>query len=417
MALFPDDLMKTYQRQRTNAALGAFAQGLLQSGARGGGLLAGLGQGAAGASQAMASGGLGDLVKLQYLSQAQEADRERKAQGAALSEVTGGYDPQSGITWNSGRPQNAGLLGNLTPQQRGLLPNLPEPMRRSVVMNQAFPDPGEGFTLNPGDVRFGPDGRPIAAAPPKPPENSATYRDWQAERRNGYKGSFLDYQKEIKAAGASNITVGGGKYGTIPPGMELQETPDGARLVPIPGGPVEAERTIKEGKEEASRRLAATSAKNVLDTIDRLETMVSGESFLAPVTGFSGDLLSRIGGTPANDARNLVETIKANVQFDKLQALRDASPTGGAVGQLSDPEREAMGKTIQALEQSQTQEQFLTNLEAVKVQFADTVHGYSKMSEQQLESVDPSGLDNAQLKAYIRAIEVLEATSGKSPGS
>ena len=45
-----------------------------------------------------------------------------------------------------------------------------------------------------------------------------------------------------------------------------------------------------------------------------------------------------VPGTEAQATAAKLDTIKANIGFDKLQKMRDASPTGGALGQVSERE-------------------------------------------------------------------------------
>jgi len=70
-----------------------------------------------------------------------------------------------------------------------------------------------------------------------------------------------------------------------------------------------------------------------------------------------------------------IDTIKANVGFDKLQAMREASPTGGALGQVSDFENRLLQAVLSNLDQAQSEQQFLDNLEIVEGVYADIVHG------------------------------------------
>ena len=70
----------------------------------------------------------------------------------------------------------------------------------------------------------------------------------------------------------------------------------------------------------------------VNDTIDRSFGLITPYS-----TGF-GSFLKSIPQTDALALNKSLETIKANIGFDKLQAMREASPTGGALGQVSNQE-------------------------------------------------------------------------------
>lgn len=85
-------------------------------------------------------------------------------------------------------------------------------------------------------------------------------------------------------------------------------------------------------------------------------------------TGFVGGLSKGLGGTPAHDLQNTLSTIKSNLGFDKLQEMKNSSPSGSALGAVSDTETKLLQSTFGALEQSQTKEQFIENLDLVKKQ-------------------------------------------------
>jgi|GEM_PF-2180055 len=85
-----------------------------------------------------------------------------------------------------------------------------------------------------------------------------------------------------------------------------------------------------------------------------------------PVTGFWGNMLKDIAGTGAADLKNSIVTIKSAIGFDKLQDMRDKSPTGGALGQVSERELAQLNASLGSLEQSQSAEQFRKNLIRVK---------------------------------------------------
>jgi hypothetical protein len=71
-------------------------------------------------------------------------------------------------------------------------------------------------------------------------------------------------------------------------------------------------------------------------------------------------------GSNASDAAAVLESLKAKTAFDALQAMRNASKTGGALGSVSDAEGKRLENSISALEKSQSTKQFkaeLTKLE------------------------------------------------------
>ena len=62
-----------------------------------------------------------------------------------------------------------------------------------------------------------------------------------------------------------------------------------------------------------------------------------------------------------------LRTIKANIGFEELQAMRDASPTGGALGQVAVQEIMFLQTLLGDLDRSQTQEQLDNNLDRIDV--------------------------------------------------
>jgi hypothetical protein len=68
-------------------------------------------------------------------------------------------------------------------------------------------------------------------------------------------------------------------------------------------------------------------------------------------------------------------TIKANISFDKLQAMREESPTGGALGQVSTFELQNLMAVFGSLEQSQDANELSYNLRRVQKVYNDVIHG------------------------------------------
>ena len=186
------------------------------------------------------------------------------------------------------------------------------------------------------------------------PDQTAAMQNYEFLVQNG-----VDPQQAMERAfsGGTNITVGGGpEVGTIPQGYELYKDPDtGAyRMQPIAGGPADTSAATTAASEQTGR-----SAGVVLEDINRLQTMLD-ESML-PVTG-AGSLLKIIPGTNALNASKLVQTIAGNIGFDRLQQMREASPTGGALGSVSEQELSTLQSVLGSLDMAQSQDVFEYNL-------------------------------------------------------
>ncbi|MEO0957991.1 MAG: hypothetical protein AAFY66_05915, partial [Pseudomonadota bacterium] len=147
------------------------------------------------------------------------------------------------------------------------------------------------------------------------------------------------------------------------------EQTGGVRLAPIPGGP--AEREIAGAEEAATnaadRRLDQSSV--VLEDIGRFRDLVQQQSWFDPVTGVGGLVAGWLPGSSAANADALAQTIKSNIGFDQLQSMREASPTGGALGNVTERELADLQAVLGNLSRSQSEEQLLYNLERLDRQY------------------------------------------------
>lgn len=132
-------------------------------------------------------------------------------------------------------------------------------------------------------------------------------------------------------------------------------------------GKSEGEQAIARPGQQMKLSAATAKTKTVSDLIDQAKSQAG-----LFTTGFFGGLTQDWWGTPAHDLKNNLDTIKANIGFDKLQELRDSSPTGGALGQVSERENVLLQSVWGALEQSQSRPQFVANLERVKKQVKES---------------------------------------------
>jgi len=165
------------------------------------------------------------------------------------------------------------------------------------------------------------------------------------------------------------------------------------RMEPIPGSKAETEAKAaaeKQKKAEILRAEAGTVVGNALDDIDRLAS-----STKLPVTGAIGARLAGIPGTAAHDISQALSTIGANISFDKLQQMREASPTGGALGAVSDKEGELLKNSYAALSQSQSWDQFKTNLGRLRAIYERTIHGRN-LTPQERKTGGPMTMERAK---------------------
>jgi hypothetical protein len=133
------------------------------------------------------------------------------------------------------------------------------------------------------------------------------------------------------------------------------------------------QQKIDDLKEKASERVdkKIAAAESAVGAADRIIGKV--DEALPLVSGFTtglGSVTSFIPGTPGANLRSTIETIKANLGFDRLQQMRDASPTGGALGQVAVKELEALQSSVSSLDLNQSPDRIRNNLEQVKTHYS-----------------------------------------------
>lgn len=130
------------------------------------------------------------------------------------------------------------------------------------------------------------------------------------------------------------------------------------------------EKTEQETKKEAEKKFNALSS---LDSINQAETILKESPFLS--SGIVGQMTRDIEATPAGQLDSLYDSIRAKLGFDQLQIMRENSPTGGALGQVSDTENKLLQSTIAALRTGLSVDQQLSNLDKIKKHTAAVVYG------------------------------------------
>jgi len=101
-------------------------------------------------------------------------------------------------------------------------------------------------------------------------------------------------------------------------------------------------------------------------------------------TGLPGAVVGMVPGSDAYDLRATIDTLKANLSFDQIAEMRANSPTGGALGSVSDNELKLLGAAIASLDANQSNDRVKAGLEAVQ-------RHYTNWRKAALESLGQSG--------------------------
>lgn len=114
--------------------------------------------------------------------------------------------------------------------------------------------------------------------------------------------------------------------------------------------------------------------KTIAEAVDAAKLNINGAS-----TGFGGSILGSIPGTSGRALKGYIETLKSNLAFDELQKMRNNSPTGGALGSVSDAEERLLSSTVASLDTGLDSETLSKNLDKIKEHYQNYVRslGYT----------------------------------------
>ena len=210
-------------------------------------------------------------------------------------------------------------------------------------------------------------------------ESQAAYKTRNGEIKFGPAGTNVTFKNE----------------GTIPSGYRAVRDAAGnvERIEAIPGSEAASKEAATQEKVQRERQMRATTSNTVLNALDDIDMLMKNATL--PTTGALGARLAGLAGTAAHDIKNAIDTISGNISFDKLNEMRAASPTGGALGGVTERELELLSKSAASLAQSQSEAQFKSNLGRVRALFERTIHG-KPLTEQERKAGGPMTGDRAK---------------------
>jgi len=160
-----------------------------------------------------------------------------------------------------------------------------------------------------------------------------------------------------------------------------------AGLSPIPGGP--AAQDLKEKEELGQQRDTTASAKyaGILD-----EANQAFDNINAITSGFIGASTGKVRGTQAYTLAKQLDTLKANLGFDRLTQMREESKTGGALGQVSNIELNLLTSSLTSLDTGLPPGQLRRNVDKVRTHYQNFIDALSgKMPQGYDAHGNPSG--------------------------
>jgi hypothetical protein len=180
-----------------------------------------------------------------------------------------------------------------------------------------------------------------------PSDRDASARGWAGvnlQRQNAEQGKW---QYDAQRGGLVNM-----QSGEFKPAMQG-------------GQPIETKASREAAKEDLQRRSAISGADSVLKEVRDAKGLVGWN------TAGVGGVLANVPATDARDLSAKLQTIKANLGFDRLQQMRSESPTGGALGQVAVQELAALQATVASLDQMQGSAQLGKALDKIDTHYTN----------------------------------------------
>lgn len=168
---------------------------------------------------------------------------------------------------------------------------------------------------------------------PEAPKPTNDMVEYEYAKKGGYTGTFEEWLNRDNVAKQNAATAKG-----------------------------EAEQQKLLGMQRSAAENTLQTSQITLNSIEK--AMKQAEGWFS--TGLAGQTLQDLGGTKAHDLKKTITQIVSTVGFDRLQRMRDESPTGGALGQVSQMELAQLNSALGNLEVSQSEEQLKENLQVVK---------------------------------------------------
>lgn len=132
---------------------------------------------------------------------------------------------------------------------------------------------------------------------------------------------------------------------------------------------------LKQSQDEAASRAALTyeapqarsavsESVNDLQRMEALARQIRNNPDISRISGSMG-MFPNMPGSNASDLAAKLNSLKSQVGFGRLQAMRNASKTGGALGAISDKENDLLQRNLAALDTSQSPQALAESLDNI----------------------------------------------------
>lgn len=275
--------------------------------------------------------------------------------------------------------------------QRGAGPAFNAAYLQSMI-NQAFAPPAAPIALGARDRLVTSEGKEIVGALPDTESKGPGTRGWFSDASGktfmAYEASpetqqkvasgqwrLADEPKEARGLGAIFRNMFGSD---IPAGMRPVVDASGnidplGRLEPIPGGSQDPKIIEEKRRQELmalapKEKIAVDVATKFYDNaIKQIDKILANPNTVDVIGGWEGSFEPMGIISPKNrEALSDIEALDDMLQVKGLEIMRAASPTGGAVGSVTEREWPKLSARFGNLRRTQSEEDYKKNLKAIK---------------------------------------------------
>lgn len=147
---------------------------------------------------------------------------------------------------------------------------------------------------------------------------------------------------------------------------EIRKAEGEARLVEYNVEKAEQERADRAAKAEEAAMLQREAAADIARTIAAAAAAKQLSQTGLFATGFGSSTARDISeATPAGEVAGLIDTVGASTAFDRLQRMRELSPTGGALGNVTEMELQLLKSSLANIDPTKSDAAFQRSMDVV----------------------------------------------------
>lgn len=142
--------------------------------------------------------------------------------------------------------------------------------------------------------------------------------------------------------------------------------PINIKMVPISGSAAAIEEEERQRALSEKGALETQKRTGISRSVNQILTAIEDDTSLLGTTGVYGKFAADyLPSTPARNVKNLLKSVQSNVAFNRLQEMRDASKTGGALGNVSNVELGLLMAAHGAIQQDLSKDLLVENLKEI----------------------------------------------------